>query len=62
MDISTHHNVSIGRVEVCINSAWGTICNSEFDDEDAEVICTQLGGYNREGELSSSYQHNAWIL
>ena len=31
-----------GRVEVCINRAWGTICDNGFGTEDAVVICNQL--------------------
>ena len=35
-----------GRVEVCINNAWGTICRDSYIDRvDAEVMCGQLGGY-----------------
>ena len=38
-----------GRVEICINNAWGTICrDSYFDSVDAGVLCQQLGGYSRE--------------
>lgn len=42
-------NLVRGRVEVCINNAWGTICrDSFFDSVDAGVICQQLGGFTRE--------------
>jgi hypothetical protein len=35
---------SYGRIEVCSNGLWGTICSDEFwDDHSARVVCTQLG-------------------
>ena len=32
-----------GRVEICINNAWGTVCDDAFGPDDAQVVCTQLG-------------------
>lgn len=32
-----------GRVEICINNAWGTVCDSMFSEDEANVICSQTG-------------------
>ncbi|KAF3980661.1 MAG: scavenger receptor cysteine-rich domain-containing protein [Methylococcales symbiont of Iophon sp. n. MRB-2018] len=34
---------TLGLVEVCINKAWGTMCNRRFGTNEATVICHQLG-------------------
>ena len=43
-----------GRLEVCMNGAWGSICDSEgvFTKDEAKVACRQLGKLQVEGILA----------
>ena len=42
-------NVTEGRLEICVNGVWGTVCNdgptdsAGFDIDAARVVCRQLG-------------------
>ena len=36
-------NATLGVVQVCMNNAWGSVCNNRFGTNDAVVVCKQLG-------------------
>ncbi len=63
-----------GRLEVCVNNVWGTVCEIGFDRLDAQVVCMMAGFsagrsklYNYSVDhfvhkilLRSHVQHNVW--
>ena len=40
-----------GRVEICRNDEWGTVCSNMWTSTDARVVCRQLG-HSIAGELA----------
>lgn len=49
-DLREENDTAQGRVEVCINQAWGTVCETRFDREDAGTVCVLAGGFLRNGK------------
>ena len=56
-----------GRVEICVNNQWGTVCDRNWEAAEASVACRQAG-FSDQGWFSvflhvcSLLIHNAWII
>ena len=45
-----------GRLEVCHNQAWATVCNSGFGIQESMVVCGELG-FQRYGRIFLNFLH-----
>ena len=54
MRLEGGEGVREGRVEVCLNSAWGTVCDTAFTKEEATVVCRQLGLLDTPGDYTNN--------
>ena len=41
--LSNGNSSNEGRVEICLNGYWGTICSNGWNEKDAFVTCKQAG-------------------
>ena len=49
MRLADGTSLNEGRVEVCVDGSWGTVCDDGWGNIDAQVVCNQLG-YSPTGE------------
>ena len=45
----TGEDMMSGRIEICWNGVWGTVCNHNWSLLDAAVVCYELG-FSRRSE------------
>ncbi|XP_036369990.1 deleted in malignant brain tumors 1 protein-like [Octopus sinensis] len=55
---------SAGRIEIYYNNVWGTVCDDQFDERDAKVVCRMLGyrtGQARQSALFGRGSGQIWL-
>ncbi len=50
-----------GRVEICFNNHWGTICDDQWGPQEATVVCRQLGYGDGDGTYITCYSSQTCV-
>lgn len=50
-----------GRVEVCVDGQWKTICSQRFNSMDATIVCRELG-FSDKGSYIQIYIRGPKVL
>ena len=43
MRLSGSYVENAGRIEVCVEETWTSLCDDSWDFKDAQVVCRELG-------------------
>jgi len=54
--------VNEGRVEIYHERQWGTVCDDDWDFNDATVVCRQLGYTSGQAFRSARYGPGEWTI
>lgn len=44
-----------GRLEICLNNEWGTVCDDSWDERGVNLVCSKLFGESSGKSLSYSH-------
>ena len=47
----------IGRLEICVDGQWGSVCDDAVNSATASVVCRQIG-HATEGKLCMNVVHD----